>query len=204
MYRRYFKRAFDLIVSVMLLLLLSPLLLTVALLLYVFNNGQILFLQQRSGCAGKPFTLIKFKTMRDDPAQAAPGGEQELARITPLGKVLRTTSLDELPQLFNVLRGDMSLVGPRPLLTEYLPLYSPQQRRRLEVLPGLTGLAQTEGRNSLTWEEKFAADVRYVDSVSAWLDLKILVLTALRVFAMSGITPGKEVMMERFRGTPPR
>lgn len=181
-------------------LLLSPLLLGVALLVRWKLGGIILFRQTRPGLHGKPFQMIKFRTMRDAfrlDGQLLPDAE----RMTPLGRFLRSTSLDELPELWNVLKGDMSLVGPRPLLMEYLPLYSPEQARRHDVRPGITGWAQVNGRNAISWEEKFALDVWYVDNRSFWLDLRILLLTIRRVLIRDGINAQGEATMSKFTGT---
>lgn len=159
-----------------------------------------LFIQLRPGKNGRPFRMIKFRTMTD--ARDAQGNLlPDAARLTPFGRFLRSTSLDELPELWNVLKGDMSLVGPRPLLMEYLPLYSPEQARRHEVRPGITGWAQINGRNAISWEEKFALDVWYVDNRSFWLDLKILFLTVKRVLVRDGISHGEEATMPKFSGS---
>ena len=176
MYRRIGKRILDLIAVTTALIILSPVLAFLALLVRARLGPPILFRQQRPGLYGRPFTLYKFRSMtdaRDEQGNLLPDGE----RLTRFGKWLRSTSLDELPELFNVLKGHMSLVGPRPLLMEYLPLYTPEQARRHEVKPGITGWAQVNGRNAISWEEKFKLDVWYVDHVSFWLDLKILALT---------------------------
>lgn len=194
------KRAFDFTVALLLLVLLFPLMAAIAAIVW-WNMGQpVLFKQLRPGLGGHPFELIKFRTMdetmgKDD--QPLP----DEARLTPLGMVLRRFSLDELPQLFNVIRGDMSLVGPRPLLMEYLPLYNAEQMRRHEVRPGITGWTQVNGRNALSWEDKFALDVWYVDHRSFWLDMKILAMTAGRVFSGSGVSKEGFATTEKFRGT---
>jgi len=167
----------------------------------VLRHGRpVFFSQTRPGLHGKPFRMIKFRTMTN---ARGPDGEllPDAERLTRLGRFLRSTSLDELPELWNVLRGDMSLVGPRPLLVEYLPLYAPEQARRHEVRPGITGWAQVNGRNALSWEEKFALDVWYVDNQSLWLDLKILWLTVWRVLKRDGISADGEATMPRFRGS---
>ena len=174
------KRAFDVAVSLMILLLLCPLLAGVALTVWLALGGPVLFRQERPGLGGRPFTLYKFRTMR--PAAPGADGASDAERLSRVGAFLRSTSLDELPELWNVLRGDMSLVGPRPLLMEYLPLYSPEQARRHEARPGMTGWAQVNGRNAISWEEKFRLDVWYVDHRSFALDLKILLLTLGKVF----------------------
>jgi len=194
------KRIFDLVITVPGMLIALPLMGIIALLIYFKEGGPVLFKQPRPGLGGKIFTLYKFRTMRnavDRHGNALPDAE----RLTPLGRFLRSTSLDELPELFNVLRGEMSLVGPRPLLVEYLPRYTPEQARRHEVLPGITGLAQINGRNALSWEEKFRLDVWYVDHWSVWLDLKILALTFWKVIRREGINaPGSETA-EPFMGS---
>ncbi|GAA4018262.1 sugar transferase [Deinococcus rubellus] len=173
---------------------------TLTLLVRFKLGSPIFFSQQRPGLRGKPFTMYKFRTMRDaTDTQGQPLPDSE--RLTPLGRFLRSSSLDELPELFNVLRGDMSLVGPRPLLMEYLPRYTPQQARRHEVRPGITGWAQVNGRNAISWEEKFNLDVWYVDNRSFALDLKILWLTVLKVFKREGINAVGEATMPVFSGT---
>ena len=194
------KRLFDLLVSATLLGLLAPLILAVALLVRVAMGRPVLFAQERPGLHGRPFRIYKFRTMsmdRDEAGEPLPDAQ----RLTPLGALLRRLSLDELPQLFNVLKGDMSLVGPRPLLMEYLPLYTSEQMRRHEVRPGITGWTQVNGRNALSWEDKFALDVWYVDHRSFRLDLKILAMTAGRVFAGSGVSKEGFATTEKFRGT---
>ena len=159
-----------------------------------------LFLQTRLGLHSKPFTMVKFRTMTAD---RSPNGAllPDAQRLTPFGRFLRASSLDELPELWNVLKGEMSLVGPRPLLIEYLPLYSPEQSRRHEVKPGITGWAQVNGRNSLTWSEKFSLDIWYVDNHNLWLDLWIMLKTLLVIFARKGISPSNQEIMERFTGS---
>jgi len=196
------KRAFDLILSVPAAVLLLPVALVVALMIRTRLGSPVLFGQVRPGKDGKPFRMIKFRTMtdaRDSEGRLLPDAQ----RMTPFGQFLRSSSLDELPELWNVLRGEMSLVGPRPLLVEYLPLYSPAQARRHEVRPGVTGWAQVNGRNALSWEEKFAADVWYVDNRSLWLDLRILALTVLAVLGRKGISAAGEATMPPFTGTRP-
>lgn len=199
MYRRWGKRALDVCLAAAGLLLLSPLLLAVAALVRLRLGSPVIFRQTRPGRGGRPFTIFKFRTMCD---AAGPGGEDlpDERRLTALGNTLRAASVDEFPELVNVLRGEMSLVGPRPLLTEYLPLYSDEQARRHEVRPGVTGLAQIRGRNALDWPAKFELDVRYVDNLSFGLDLKILALTALEVFRRRGINHDGSATMPRFRG----
>lgn len=180
MYKNFGKRFFDIILAAAGLIILSPLFIFLTLLLSVSNDGQPFFLQSRPGLNGEPFVIIKFKTMRDiKDANTKNLGDQR--RITKFGKIMRTTSLDEIPQLWNVLLGEMSLVGPRPLLTEYLSLYNPQQIRRHEVRPGITGWAQVNGRNAISWEEKFDYDLFYVDHMSFLFDLKILLRTVKKL-----------------------
>ena len=195
------KRALDFVVASLALLVLSPVVLVVAAIVWLKLGRPVLFAQQRPGLHGRPFTLYKFRTMtqqRDALGELLPDG----ARLTALGKGLRRFSLDELPQLFNVLKGDLSLVGPRPLLLEYLPLYSVEQMRRHNVKPGITGWAQVNGRNAIPWEEKLNLDVWYVEHRSFWLDLKILWLTALKVLKGEGISQFGQATMEKFKGTP--
>ncbi len=194
------KRTFDFLAALALVLLLLPVIVATALAIAWVMGAPVLFRQLRPGLHGRPFGIFKFRTMAE--ATAADG--QPLAdemRMTPLGRFLRRFSLDELPQLFNVLKGDMSLVGPRPLLMEYLPLYTTEQMRRHEVRPGITGWTQVNGRNALSWEDKFALDVWYVDHRSFWLDLKILAMTAGRVFSGSGVSKEGFATTEKFRGT---
>jgi lipopolysaccharide/colanic/teichoic acid biosynthesis glycosyltransferase len=194
------KRIFDLLVASSALVLLSPILLGVALLVRVKLGGPVLFRQQRPGLHGKPFMMMKFRTMIDafdSDGQPLPDAQ----RLTPFGRWLRASSLDELPELINIVRGDMSLVGPRPLLMRYLPLYSPEQARRHEVQPGLTGWAQINGRNALTWDEKFAFDLWYVEHRSFLLDLRILWQTAFKVVRREGISSAEEATMPPFTGS---
>ncbi|MCG6121918.1 MAG: sugar transferase [Microvirga sp.] len=194
------KRAFDLALSLAALLALSPALLLLAALVRVKLGSPVLFRQARPGLHGAIFTMLKFRTMTDArDAQGRPLPDAE--RLTPFGRWLRSTSLDELPELINVLRGEMSLVGPRPLLPEYLPLYTPEQARRHDVRPGITGWAQVNGRNALSWEEKFALDLWYVDNRSFRLDLRILALTALKVARREGVTSEGSATADRFRGS---
>jgi sugar transferase EpsL len=186
--------------TVLALLCLAPVLALVALLVRLKLGAPLLFRQQRPGLHGKPFTLYKFRTMTD--ARDAQGRRlPDAERLTPFGRFLRSTSLDELPELFNVLKGEMSLVGPRPLLMRYLDRYTPEQARRHAVKPGITGWAQVNGRNALTWEEKFALDVWYVDHQSLWLDVKILAMTVWQVLKREGISQPGHATMEEFRGT---
>ena len=194
------KRLFDAVMAAVGLVLLSPLMALVALLVRWRIGPPVLFVQERPGLGGRPFRIYKFRTMREErDATGAPLVDD--LRLAPLGRLLRSTSLDELPELFNVLRGDMSLVGPRPLLMEYLPLYTPEQARRHEVRPGITGWAQVNGRNAISWEERFALDVWYVENRSLLLDLRILALTAARVLAREGISQEGRATLERFRGS---
>lgn len=195
------KRSFDFIAAAALLVVLAPVILLVALLIRLRMGSPVLFRQERPGRYGRPFMLYKFRTMRVEDTASGPSSDAQ--RLTPLGAGLRRTSLDELPQLFNVLRGDMSLVGPRPLLVEYLPLYSARQARRHEVLPGITGWAQVNGRNTASWPERFELDVWYVDHRSIGLDLKILWLTLARVFSGAGVSQPGQATMEKFRGNKP-
>lgn len=195
------KRCIDVIAAGGTLLLLSPLLILLTFLIRRTMGPTALFRQRRPGLHGRPFEMLKFRTMRD---AAGPDGQPlpDSERLTPLGRFLRSTSLDELPELWNVLKGDMSLVGPRPLLMEYLPLYSAEQARRHDVRPGLTGWAQVNGRNALSWNEKFALDVWYVDNRNMKLDVQILWLTVLKVLRREGISAAGEATMPKFQGTP--
>jgi sugar transferase EpsL len=193
------KRVFDVVLAAALLVVLSPILLIVAALVRARLGVPLVFHQTRPGRGGRPFTLLKFRTMTD--ARDATGALlPDAARFTTVGRFLRRTSLDELPELVNVLRGDMSLVGPRPLLMEYLPRYSPEQWRRHDVRPGITGWAQVHGRNALTWDEKFALDVWYVDNRSFRLDLEILARTAREVLSGRGVSSSGHVTMPPFEG----
>jgi sugar transferase EpsL len=194
------KRVLDVVLSATLLIVLSPLLFVISLALAVDNGRPVVFAQIRPGHKGKPFRICKFRTMKDLRDEQGNLLPDEL-RLTSLGRFLRSTSLDELPELLNVLKGDMSLVGPRPLLMEYLPLYSPRQLRRYEVKPGITGLAQVSGRNLLTWEEKFDLDVYYVDNWSLWLDFKILLVTVWKVVRREGINQVGHATMPTFTGS---
>ena len=200
MYRRYVKRMLDILMAAFTMTLLFPLLLAVAWGVRVAIGSPVLFRQQRPGLHGRPFTILKFRTMTDT---RDPQGNllSDNERLTSFGRFLRSTSLDELPELRNVLRGDMSLVGPRPLLMHYLPRYSPEQARRHEVRPGITGLAQVNGRNTLTWEQKFALDVWYVDNVSLALDVKIIVLTISKIIRREGISQPGQATAEEFMGS---
>lgn len=194
------KRIFDLFVAFFALLILAPVLLVIAYLVKSKLGQPIFFRQVRPGKNGVPFEMVKFRTMRDaldENGEPLPDKE----RMTPFGTFLRSSSLDELPELWNVIKGDMSLVGPRPLLIEYLPLYNPRQYRRHEVRPGVTGWAQINGRNALSWEDKFELDVWYVEKQSFWLDIKILFLTVKKVFFRDGISASGDVTMPKFKGT---
>ena len=199
-YRRYFKRPIDFVLSLGAIIILSPILLLIALLVRIKLGSPVIFKQQRPGMNEKIFTLYKFRTMTDERDEKGELLPDEM-RLTDFGKFLRATSLDELPELFNILKGDMSIVGPRPLLTEYLPLYNEHQRRRHEVRPGLTGWAQVNGRNAITWEEKFNYDVEYVDNLSFLLDLKIIILTIMKVLKREGVSQEGSATMEPFRGS---
>ncbi len=191
MYTGFIKRILDFTGALTLLILLSPLMAVIGLILFLYNRGAVFFIQRRPGKNEKPFMLCKFQTMVPETERNLPDTE----RITWLGNILRKTSLDELPQLFNVLKGEMSFVGPRPLLMEYLPLYSEAQKKRHLVLPGITGWAQVNGRNAISWEDKFIKDLYYVEYISFWLDTKILFLTVLRIFSGKGVD-----VVEKFKG----
>ena len=200
MYKRYLKRWLDFAIVLCVLLVIWPLLAMIAVWLHFANKGAgAFFTQERPGKDGRIFKVIKFKSMtdeRDANGKLLPDAE----RLTRVGRFVRSTSLDELPQLLNVLKGDMALVGPRPLLPEYLPLYSKEQARRHEVRPGITGWAQTHGRNAISWTEKFKLDVWYVDHVSFQVDLEVVLLTVKKVFAREGISQEGQATMERFNG----
>ncbi|USL44970.1 sugar transferase [Priestia megaterium] len=194
------KRFFDFFISLLMILALSPIILIVAVLIKIKLGSPIIFKQERPGINAKPFYVYKFRSMndkRDNRGILLP----DHLRITQFGNLLRKLSLDELPQLFNVLKGDISLVGPRPLLMEYIELYTVYQARRHEVKPGITGWAQVNGRNSISWEEKFELDVWYVDNHSFWLDIKILILTVVKVFKREGINQTNRVTIDKFTGT---
>jgi len=198
-YRRRGKRLLDLLIAVPLALASLPVQAVVAALIRYRLGRPVLFRQQRPGLDGEEFRLVKFRTMREpDPETGL--GQDDVARLTRLGAALRATSLDELPTLYNVLKGDMSLVGPRPLLPRYLPRYTPSQRRRHTVRPGVTGLAQVSGRNAISWEERFAKDLEYVDQRSLSLDLRIMRATLVKVLRRDGITDGQTVTMSEFYG----
>jgi lipopolysaccharide/colanic/teichoic acid biosynthesis glycosyltransferase len=194
------KRLFDFVVSASLLLVLSPLLLVLYALIWLKLGNPVIFRQTRPGLHGKPFTMVKFRTMterRNERGELLPDRE----RLTKFGRFLRASSLDELPELWNVLRGEMSLVGPRPLLMEYLPLYSSEQARRHEMRPGITGWAQVNGRNAISWDDKFRLDVWYVDHQSLWLDIRILLMTARKVMMRDGISAAGEATVSKFNGS---
>lgn len=193
------KRLLDVTLALILLILLSPIFLLVSILIWVSMGRPVLFRQQRPGMGGQPFMLLKFRTMTFEQDSS---GEfhSDSVRITLLGKYLRRFSLDELPQLINVLRGEMSFIGPRPLLMEYLPLYSPEQSRRHDVLPGITGWAQVNGRNASSWKQRFEHDLWYVDHISPVLDIKIVGLTIRRIFSGSGVNADNDVTMTKFTG----
>ena len=201
MYVNIFKRILDFLASLIALVLLSPLIIVLIILLMYYNNGKPFFFQKRPGKNEKLFTIVKFKTMNDKKDQ---NGEllPDVQRITKVGGFVRNASLDELLQLINVLKGDMSIVGPRPLLIKYLPLYNKEQARRHLVKPGITGWAQVNGRNTITWEEKFIHDVWYVDNISFVTDMKIIIKTVQKVFKSEGIKASENETMEAFKGTP--
>ncbi len=200
MYKHFFKRFLDFWISLVALICISPILLIVTLWLHFANKGAgAFFLQDRPGKDGKLFKVIKFKTMTDEcdnEGNLLPDAE----RLTKVGKFVRSTSIDELPQLFNVLKGDMALIGPRPLLPQYLPLYSPEQARRHEVRPGISGWAQCHGRNAISWTEKFKLDVWYVDHCTLWTDIKIIWITLMKVLKRADINEAGQATMEAFNG----
>jgi len=200
MYRLFFKRLIDILASVILLLLASPILLVVVLILFYQNKSKVFFFQERPGWQQKAFKIIKFKTMtdtKDADGKLLPDNQ----RITKAGRIIRKLSIDELPQLINVLKGDMSLVGPRPLLFKYIPLYSDEQLRRHDVRPGITGWAQVNGRNSISWSKKFELDVYYVDHLSFILDIKILWMTFMKVIQSEGVNQTADRPMNPFNGS---
>lgn len=199
MYNKYIKRPIDFLLALIIIIIISPLLITLLIALIITNKNHAFFFQDRPGKNAKIFKIIKFKTMsdtRDSNGILLPDKQ----RLTKTGRIIRTTSLDELPQLINVLKGDMSLIGPRPLLPKYLPLYNERQARRHEVRPGITGWAQVNGRNAITWKEKFELDVWYVDNVSFKTDLKILLLTIKKVLLRKDINASESTTMEAFTG----
>lgn len=199
MYKKYLKRPMDFILSLLAIVGLLPVFIILAILIKVKLGSPVIFKQKRPGLHEKIFTLYKFRTMTDKKNE---NGEllSDDIRLTYFGRLLRSTSADELPELFNVLKGDMSIIGPRPLLVQYLPLYNSNQRRRHEVRPGLSGLAQISGRNSISWEEKFSIDLEYVDSISFFMDFTIIFLTIKKVLAREGITSENSATMEPFTG----
>ncbi len=197
MYKNFTKRLLDILLSLIALIILSPVLLILGILIRLKLGSPVLFTQERAGQQGKPFTMYKFRSMtnaRDENGELLPNAQ----RKTKFGNVLRSTSLDELPELWNVLKGDMSLVGPRPLLLDYLPHYSAEQFKRHDAPPGITGWAQVNGRNALSWEDKFALDIWYVKRQNFWLDVKILIKTVIKVFQRENIDHGQGVSMPRF------
>ena len=199
MYRYFFKGLLDRFFALLALLLVLPVVLLVAVALAVALKGNPVFVQQRPGYKGKPFKLLKLRTMTnatDSNGVLLPDDE----RTVPVGRLVRSASLDELPQLLNVLKGDMSLIGPRPLLMEYLDLYTEREMRRHQVLPGISGWAQVNGRNSITWKDKFALDVYYVDNISLWLDIKIIVMSLDKVVKKEGVNASAQVTMEKYNG----
>lgn len=199
MYKNLFKRVFDFTIALIAICILFFLMISIFVIIFISNSGKVFFRQERPGKNGKVFKVIKFKTMNDRKGRDGkllPDNE----RLTTIGKFIRTTSMDELPQLLNVLKGDMSLIGPRPLLVKYLPLYSHHQARRHEVRPGITGWAQVNGRNAISWEEKFEYDVWYVDNLSMLLDLKIIFRTIQKVIIREGISSTTTLTMEAFKG----
>ena len=199
MYKHFIKLSCDFFIALFLLIILSPIILLTAILLFLSNNGKVFFFQQRPGLNSKPFKIVKFKTMRDAfDNDGIPLPDH--VRLTKVGSIVRSVSLDELLQLINVLKGDMSLVGPRPLLMQYLSCYSLVQARRHEVKPGITGWAQVNGRNAISWEQKFKLDVEYVEKQSFALDIKILWMTFLNVIQRKGISADGHVTMEEFKG----
>ncbi len=199
-YRRYIKRFIDIVLSLLAIIILSPLLIILALLVRIRLGSPVIFRQQRPGYHGKIFGLCKFRSMTDERDQEGNLLPDEV-RLTSFGKKLRAASLDELPEFFNILKGDMSFVGPRPLLVQYLPLYNEEQAHRHDVLPGLTGLAQVNGRNAISWEEKFRYDVEYTRKVSFIMDMKIIFMTFGRVFRREGISHEGAATMDFFTGT---
>lgn len=199
MYKSYFKTLFDITIAFLGIALLSPIFLLVTIILLIANQGSPFFFQKRPGKNCKTFTIIKFKTMNDKKDTFGALLSDEL-RLTPIGKFVRKTSLDEVPQLLNVLKGDMSIIGPRPLLTDYIKLYSPSQNRRHEVKPGITGWAQINGRNAISWDQKFELDVWYVDNISILLDIKIVIFTLFKVIKREGINPNHANQTEPFYG----
>lgn len=199
-YEKYIKRLLDIVLSGVALIVLSPVLLVTAVLVRTKLGSPVIFCQERPGRDEKIFKLYKFRSMTDEKDHNGNLLPDDV-RLTRFGRLLRSTSLDELPELWNIFRGDMSIVGPRPLLVKYLPLYNGEQRRRHDVRPGLTGWAQANGRNAISWEEKFRLDVWYVDHLSFWVDVKTILLTVKKVFVREGISAENSATMEEFRGT---
>ena len=200
MYKRFIKRAVDFFLALLIFTILLPVFIAVILCLAIANRGVVFFIQPRPGKSGKIFKIIKFKTMndrKDQNGELLPDGK----RLTPIGKLVRKTSIDEIPQLLNVIKGDMSLVGPRPLLVQYLALYTPTQRKRHNVRPGITGWAQINGRNAISWSKKLDYDVWYADNLNFTLDIKILFLTILKVFKSEGINSASSATTEAFNGS---
>lgn len=200
MYKKIFKQIIDLLLSFVFLIILSPLFLSIGFILAFANNGCPFFVQKRPGKDERIFNLIKFKTMNDKVDSKGKLLPDHL-RITPIGKWVRKFSFDEIPQLINVVKGDMSLIGPRPLLVKYLPLYNDFQHRRHETKPGITGWAQINGRNTISWEDKFKFDVWYVENIRVSIDVKILIMTMLKVFKSEGVNQGVNLTMEEFKGS---
>lgn len=200
MYAGFIKRILDFLIAIAILLLTSPVFLSVSLLLYIQNRGSVFFYQERPGFRERPFRIIKFKTMTDETDEEG-NLLPDVERITSVGQFIRKYSLDELPQLINVLKGDMSLIGPRPLLFKYIPLYSKEQRQRHHVRPGITGWAQVNGRNSISWTKKFELDIYYVENISFSLDFKIFWLTILKVLQREGVNQSESRPMQPFDGT---
>jgi undecaprenyl phosphate N,N'-diacetylbacillosamine 1-phosphate transferase len=200
MYKNYLKNSIDFILAILALVLLSPLFIVVCVLLCSTNRGSVFFTQIRPGMDEKPFKLVKFKTMNDDKDE---NGKllSDAKRLTTVGKWIRKLSLDEMPQLLNVLMGDMSLIGPRPLLMEYLNLYTSTQTQRHAIRPGITGWAQVNGRNTIDWEKKFEYDIWYVKNCGVWLDIKILCLTVIKVLKIEGVSSETSATMEKFTGS---
>lgn len=198
-YKRFIKRPMDIVLSLLAIIILSPVLLIVALLVRVKLGSPVIFKQKRPGLNEKIFKLYKFRTMTDEKDE---NGELQPnhIRLTKLGRILRATSLDELPELFNILKGDMSIIGPRPLLIEYLPLYNEKQKHRHDVRPGLSGLAQVNGRNAISWDEKFDYDIEYVENLTFLLDLKIILKTFFKVLKREGINRTENITMDKFKG----
>lgn len=200
MYNSFFKRFLDFLIAFIGFVVLLPVIILVTILLAIFNNGIPFFLQDRPGKNEQVFKVIKFKTMNDKKDKSG-NLLSDAERLTIIGKFVRKTSLDELPQLINVIKGDMSLVGPRPLLVEYLPLYDKEQKKRHKVRPGITGWAQVNGRNTLSWKQKFEYDIWYIDNISFLLDFRIILLTIKKVFKSEGISSTTSITMEKFNGT---